>query len=84
MSRAPFQALAEADETVSVTVNGARRRLNPSQSLLAALLCEDSAPPFTCAIGQCQRCLVQVNGLPQLACLTYPTAGDRIEAPPAE
>jgi aerobic-type carbon monoxide dehydrogenase small subunit (CoxS/CutS family) len=83
MSPAPFQALAEADETVAVTVNGVPRRLNARQSLLAALLCAGSAPPFTCAIGQCQRCLVQVNGLRQLACLTYPSAGDRIETPPA-
>ena len=79
MSGAPYQALGEADATVPVTVDGAALRLRANQSLLAALLCADSAPAFTCAIGQCQRCLVRVNGTPQLACMTYAADGDRIE-----
>ena len=79
MTEPAFQALGDADQTVPVTVNGAERRLPANQSLLAALLGTDSAPPFTCAIGQCQRCVVRVNGTPRLACMTYPSTGDEIE-----
>ncbi len=80
-SEAPYRALDDADGTVTVTVDGSQRRVPANQSFLAALLCGNSAPAFTCAIGQCQRCLIQVNGTPRLACMTYPTAGDRIETP---
>ena len=83
MTEAPFQALAGAGETLAVTVDGSARRVAANQSLLAALLCSGSAPAFTCAIGQCQRCLVRVNGTPRLACMTYPNAEDRIETPPS-
>ena len=77
-----FQAIAGAEETITVTVDGGERQVAANQSLLAALLCSDSAPTFTCAIGQCQRCLIRVNGTTQLACMTYPAAGDRIETLP--
>ena len=83
MSEARFTALGDTDETVIVPVSGDERRAPANRSLLAVLLCTDSAPAFTCAIGQCQRCLVRVNGTPRLACMTYPAAGDRIEIAPA-
>ena len=78
-SEAPFRALGETGQTVAVTLDGAEHRVRADQSLLAVLLCGDSAPAFTCAIGQCQRCLVRVNGTPRLACTTYAAAGERIE-----
>ena len=84
MTAPAFHSLGDTDETVPVTLNGADRRLAANRSLLAALLCTDSAPTFTCAIGQCQRCLVRVNGAPRLACMTYAAAGDEIETPPPE
>ena len=84
MTAPAFRALADTDETVPVTLDGAERRLPASLSLLAALLGTDSAPAFTCAIGQCQRCLVRVNGTPRLACMTYAAAGDEIDTLPPE
>ena len=84
MTAPAFQALGDTDDTVPVTLDGAERRLAANRSLLAALLGTESAPTFTCAIGQCQRCLVRVNGAPRLACMTYAAAGDEIETPPPE
>lgn len=76
---ATFRAPGETAPTVAVTLDGAEHRVRADQSLLAILLCGDSAPAFTCAIGQCQRCLMRVNGSPRLACMTYAADGDRIE-----
>ena len=84
MTGPAFHTPGDIGETVAVTLNGAARRLPASQSLLAALLGIDSAPTFTCAIGQCQRCVVRVNGRPRLACMTYAAAGDEIETLPPD
>lgn len=80
MSR--YRFIAEARETVTITVDGRALRIPRGQSLLAALLTNDAsgaAADFHCAIGQCQRCLVRVDGRVETACLYVPRGGETVQ-----
>ncbi len=69
-------------ETVAITVDGQPFDAAAGRSLLASLLAADrvgAAADFSCAIGQCQRCIVRVDGVPRPACLTYPRGGERVD-----
>ena len=79
MSRYRFLDRAEP---LSLTVDGAPFAAAAGRSLLASLLAAGragAAADFSCAIGQCQRCLLRVDGVARLACLTYPRGGERVE-----
>lgn len=78
-----YRFVDETSETVSITVDGEPVRLPAGRSLLAGMAAAGLAPAFFCAIGQCQRCVVWVNGRPELACLTTPQAGDDVRTQPA-
>ena len=85
MSR--YRDLNAAGATVTVTVDGSRLELPAGQSLLAALLARDAAGAavdFHCAIGQCQRCLVRVDGQVRAACLFSPKGGEAIDTRPSD
>jgi aerobic-type carbon monoxide dehydrogenase small subunit (CoxS/CutS family) len=69
-------------ETIALTVDGAPLAAAAGRSLLAALLATGragAAADFNCAIGQCQRCLVRIDGVVRAACLYYPRGGERVE-----
>lgn len=69
--------------TVRVTVDGVAIDVPAHRSLLAGLLAVEGADiDFFCAIGQCQQCVVRVNGRARTACLVRPVEGDRIETGP--
>jgi aerobic-type carbon monoxide dehydrogenase small subunit (CoxS/CutS family) len=71
----------DAPDELSLTVDGTAFAAAAGRSLLAALLAAGragAAADFNCAIGQCQRCLVRVDGVPKLACLYYPQGGERV------
>lgn len=72
----------EATLPVAITVDGEPFEAAAGRSLLASLLAAGragAAADFSCAIGQCQRCLLRVDGVARLACLTYPRGGERVE-----
>jgi aerobic-type carbon monoxide dehydrogenase small subunit (CoxS/CutS family) len=67
---------------VAITVDGEPFEAAAGRSLLASLLAAGragAAADFSCAIGQCQRCIVRVDGVARPACLTYPQGGERVE-----
>jgi aerobic-type carbon monoxide dehydrogenase small subunit (CoxS/CutS family) len=69
-------------DEIALTVDGVPLRAAAGRSLLASLLAAGrpgTAADFNCAIGQCQRCLLRVDGVPRLACLYYPRGGERVE-----
>lgn len=73
-----------AEESVRVTLDGRAVDIPRGVSVLGALLLQadgDQQPDWFCAIGQCQRCRVRVNGDELIACQTYLAPGDRIETP---
>lgn len=76
MSR--YRSIAKARATVTITVDGRALQVPYRQSLLAALLTNGVATDFHCAIGQCQRCLVRVNGRVETACLYMPKGGETV------
>jgi predicted molibdopterin-dependent oxidoreductase YjgC len=76
MSR--YRSIAKAHETVSITVDGRAIALPKGQSLLAALLANVATADFHCAIGQCQRCLVRVDGRIETACRYVPKGGETV------
>jgi aerobic-type carbon monoxide dehydrogenase small subunit (CoxS/CutS family) len=87
MSSASFRSVAPDGEGVTVIVDGAALTLQRGRSLLAALLLSGrpgAAADFFCAIGQCQRCVVTVDGRPGLACLTVPKGGEIVSTPAAD
>jgi aerobic-type carbon monoxide dehydrogenase small subunit (CoxS/CutS family) len=63
---------------VAVTLDGNPTTVAAGRSLLASLLALDVAVEFLCAIGQCQRCLVLIDGARRPACLHYPQEGEAI------
>jgi aerobic-type carbon monoxide dehydrogenase small subunit (CoxS/CutS family) len=72
----------DGPDAVAITVDGAPFATAAGRSLLASLLAAGragAAADFTCAIGQCQRCLLRVDGVPRLACMTYPRGGERVD-----
>lgn len=77
MSR--YRSVAKARATVTVAINGRALQIPHGQSLLAALLTNGIAADFHCAIGQCQRCLVRVDGRVEAACLHVPKGGETID-----
>lgn len=74
-----YRSIAPARGTVTVTVDGKPLAVPRGQSLLAALLVQGRAPDFHCAIGQCQRCLVRVDGRVETACLYVPRGGENVQ-----
>ncbi len=71
-----------ADDLVELTVDGEAVALPANRSLLAGLLASaPTAVDFFCAIGQCERCVMRINGLERVACLTRPREGDVVETP---
>lgn len=82
-----YRRLAEGRDTVTVSIDGARRELPRGSSLLAALLVAGTpgaAADFHCAIGQCQRCLVRVDGQVRAACLYIPEGGESVDTRPLD
>jgi aerobic-type carbon monoxide dehydrogenase small subunit (CoxS/CutS family) len=80
----PGYRFRETGETVAITVDGQPFAAAAGRSLLASLLAADgtaAAPEFACAIGQCQRCIVLIDGVTRPACLYYPRGGERVETP---
>lgn len=70
----------EPATSVRITVDGAPVTVAADRSLLAGVLATGGARVgFFCAIGQCQRCVVRINGVVRPACLVRPTAGDMVE-----
>jgi D-hydroxyproline dehydrogenase subunit gamma len=72
-------------ETVAITVDGEAFDAATGRSLLASLLVAGragAASDFSCAIGQCQRCVVKLDGVARPACLVYPRGGERVETVP--
>jgi aerobic-type carbon monoxide dehydrogenase small subunit (CoxS/CutS family) len=80
----PFRRTDPARHTVEVTLEGRPLALDPGRSFLANLLTIEGAEPpgFLCAIGQCQRCLIEVDGEPVIACLAYPRGGEAVRRRP--
>lgn len=74
-----YRSIANPSAGVTITVDGRTLGAPHKQSLLAALLTNGIASDFHCAIGQCQRCLVRVNGRVETACLYVPKDGDSID-----
>ena len=82
-----FRSLIDGKDTIAVTVDGKPVALPRGQSLLAALLVGNAAGAagdFHCAIGQCQRCLVRVDGKVRAACLYVPEGGETIDTRPTD
>ncbi len=77
MSR--YRSIAKPRATVTITVDGRALQVPYRQSLLAVLLTHGIAADFHCAIGQCQRCLVRVDGRVEAACLYVPRGGETIK-----
>ena len=73
-----FRSIAPSGETVTIAVDGKPLALPRGQSLLAALLVNGVPTDFHCAIGQCQRCLVRVDGRVETACLYIPKGGEAV------
>lgn len=83
MTAGPFRPVEpDAGDVVSVSIDGSPARVSSRRSVLAALL-TGSGPQidYFCAIGQCQRCMVRINGREDIACLSFPAEGDTIETP---
>jgi aerobic-type carbon monoxide dehydrogenase small subunit (CoxS/CutS family) len=82
-----YRRIAAASDMIAVTVDGERRDLPRGASLLSALLAANAAGAavdFHCAIGQCQRCLVRVDGQVRAACLFMPVGGETIDTRPSD
>ncbi|MEX0373026.1 2Fe-2S iron-sulfur cluster-binding protein [Spiribacter roseus] len=79
-----FRCLEVAGEGIRVEIDGRSVEIPRGVSVLGALLLQadqGQRPDWFCAIGQCQRCRVRVNGHETTACQAYPAPGDRIETP---
>lgn len=77
-----FRSIVSPDKQVTLTVDGRSVTAPLGQSLLAFLLAAGmpgATADFHCAIGQCQRCLVRVDGKVRAACLTVPKGGETID-----
>lgn len=76
-----FRFMPEAREAVRLTFEGSALEGPAGASLLAILLAADGVqrPDWLCAIGQCQRCLVVVDGRPDLACRYRVRGGEDIK-----
>jgi len=77
-----FRCVGAADEGFSIELDGRSVEIPGGMSVLGALLLQadgDQQPDWFCAIGQCQRCRMRVNGHEAIACQTYPRPGDRID-----
>ncbi len=90
MSGPGFRAVdgpIEPADWVTVQVDGRATQLPSGSSVLAALLqhagrageTTAQAPDWFCAIGQCQRCRVRINGREAIACQVQVQAGDVID-----
>ena len=73
-----FHVATQGGAPVVVTIDGHPTTVAAGRSLLASLLALDVAVEFLCAIGQCQRCLVLIDGARRPACLHYPQEGEAI------
>lgn len=70
----------EPAATVRIIVDGTPVTVAADRSLLAGLLAKGSTSVgFFCAIGQCQRCVVRVNGVARPACLVRPADSDTVD-----
>lgn len=74
-----YRLIDAVAETVTVHVDGNVVEIPAGRSLLAGLAVAGLAPAFFCAIGQCQRCVVRINGRAEIACLATPREGDDVE-----
>jgi len=87
MSDPGFRSIVPGSEDIGLTVDGAPLTMTRGRSLLAGLLLADragAAADFFCAIGQCQRCLVTMDGRALLACLAYPKGGESVSTAPTD
>lgn len=74
-----YHFVNQAPEHINITVDGQPVQVPAGRSLLAGMAVAGLAPAFFCAIGQCQRCAVHINGHMEIACLAVPEAGDQVE-----
>ena len=82
-----YRRIVATRDAIAVTVDGTRLDLPRGSSLLAALLAAGTpgaAADFHCAIGQCQRCLVRVDGQVRAACLFIPHGGETVDTSPSD
>ncbi|RZU99346.1 2Fe-2S iron-sulfur cluster-binding protein [Spiribacter vilamensis] len=82
MTEPRFRPLLEPADWIGVRLNGEPLEVPRGMSVLAGLLIradDASSPGWFCAIGQCQRCRVRINGREAVACQTSPAEGDVIE-----
>lgn len=77
-----YRLIENVPETVNITVDGEPVQVPAGRSLLAGMAVAALAPAFFCAIGQCQRCAVWINGREEIACLAVPREGDEIKTQP--
>lgn len=63
---------------VTVTIDGHETAVSGTHSLLASMLALGAPVEFFCAIGQCQRCLVLIDGTRRPACLYHPRGGETV------
>lgn len=85
MSR--YRSIVGERDTVSITVDGRPLSVVRGRTLLAALLADGAAgaaEDFHCAIGQCQRCLLRVDGVVHAACLYVPKGGESVDTSAAD
>lgn len=81
MSAARFRPVDASEASIRLTVEGVSIQVPAGMSVLAALLTAADAraePDWFCAIGQCQRCRVWVNGQPAIACQRMAQDGDDV------
>ncbi|MFS8085030.1 MAG: 2Fe-2S iron-sulfur cluster-binding protein [Acidobacteriota bacterium] len=80
MSR--YRSVVAARDMVNITVDGRPLSVARGRTLLAALLADGTAGAagdFHCAIGQCQRCLLRVDGIVHAGCLYVPKGGESVD-----
>jgi len=79
----PYTFLEKCSSTGDIFVNGERVTVCTDRSLLAALLAAGVECDLFCGIGQCQRCVVRVDGVRRPACMVRATAGADVILPAA-
>lgn len=82
-----YRSIVSTRDTVTISVDGRPLGVARGRSLLAALLVHGAAGAagdFYCAIGQCQRCLLRVDGRVEAACLYAPKGGEAVDTSPPD
>ena len=81
MTASGFRSVLPPGDEVAITVDGVAVTLRARPLAARSTAAGDragAAADFFCAIGQCQRCLVVMDGRAVLACLAYPKGGEAV------